>query len=120
MTKTMSRRTAFALLGVGLPVGLVVAPVVLAASDAEAQTTATPATTAKPATPATPGTERREGRREGRHERREARREGREERRETRRDVREDRRETRRTCARTGATCGRKGVRRAGPHRSID
>ena len=62
----ISRRTAFSLLGVALPVA------VLAVSQAKAQT---------------PGMERREERREDRQERREDRRDDREERREERRGV---------------------------------
>ena len=62
----ISRRTAFSLLGVALPVA------VLAVSKAKAQT---------------PGMERREERRDDRQERREDRRDDREERREERRDI---------------------------------
>ena len=68
----ISRRTAFSLLGVALPVA------VLAVSEGKAQT---------------PGMERREERRENREERREDRRENREDRREDRQDRREDRRD---------------------------
>jgi hypothetical protein len=63
----ISRRTAFSLLGVALPVA------VLAVSQGAAQT---------------PGMERREERREDRQERREDRREDREQRREDRQDAR--------------------------------
>ena len=63
----ISRRTAFSLLGVALPVA------VLAVSQAKAQT---------------PGMERREGRRDERQERREDRRDDRQERREDRQDAR--------------------------------
>ena len=63
----ISRRTAFSLLGVALPVA------VLAVSEGKAQT---------------PGMERREERREDRQERREDRRDDRQERREDRQDAR--------------------------------
>ena len=63
----ISRRTAFSLLGVALPVA------VLAVSKAKAQT---------------PGMERREERRDDRQERREDRRDDRQERREDRQDAR--------------------------------
>ena len=83
-TKIISRRSAFGILGLGA-LTLVVAPTVLAVSDAEAQqpsTTQTPSTTTKQTheTGTQHRHERREGRREHRHERREARREHRNER----------------------------------------
>ena len=68
-TELISRRRMFSLLGAAAAVG-VSAPTVLAASDAEAQTT---------------GMQRRQDRRTGRHERREDRRTGRTDRREERR-----------------------------------
>ena len=65
-----SRREAFSLLGFATALSLAVPVTLSALSEAEAQTA---------------GMERREGRREGRHDRREGRREGRQDRRETRR-----------------------------------
>ena len=93
LLETISRRRAFSLFGLAAALGLAAPASVLTASDAEAQT---------------PGMdrreerreerhERREGRREERHERRAERREGRHERREERREGRHERREERRT-----------------------
>ena len=67
--KSISRRSAFSLLGLTATLGFAV-PTVLTVSDAEAQTA---------------GMERRQERRTGRHERRQERRTGRHERREERR-----------------------------------
>ena len=67
--KSISRRSAFSLLGLTAALGFAV-PTVLTVSDAEAQTA---------------GMERRQERRTGRHERRHERRTGRHERREERR-----------------------------------
>jgi hypothetical protein len=67
--KSISRRSAFSLLGLTAALGFAV-PTVLTVSDAEAQTA---------------GMERRQERRTGRHERRQERRTGRHERREERR-----------------------------------
>ncbi len=69
-SEMISRRKALSLMGLAAAFGLAAAPMVLAVSDAEAQTV---------------GMERRQERRAGRHERREARRAGRHERREVRR-----------------------------------
>ena len=66
----ISRRGFFSLLGLGVALGLVAPTAMLVASDAEAQT---------------PGMERRQDRREGRHDRRQDRREGRHDRRQDRR-----------------------------------
>jgi hypothetical protein len=66
----VSRRRAFSLLGLAIALGFAVPPVVLTASDAEAETV---------------GMERRQARRAGRHERRTERRTGRHERRTERR-----------------------------------
>ncbi len=66
----ISRRKALSLMGLAAAFGAAAAPAVLTVSDAEAQTL---------------GMERRQERREGRHERREMRRAGRHERREVRR-----------------------------------
>ena len=74
-SETISRRTAFSLLG------LAAAATVLTVSNAEAQTQ---------------GMERRDERREGRGERRDERREGRGERRDERREGRDERRDKRR------------------------
>jgi len=85
----ISRRRALSLMGWAAVLGLAAPAVVLTASDARAQTPATP-TPATPATPApatgTPGMERRKERRTGRDERRTERRTGRTERREERRN----------------------------------
>ena len=85
-TNIISRRSAFGILGLGA-LTLVVAPTVLAVSDAEAQQ---PSTTQTHETGTQHRHERREGRREHRHERREARREHRHERREARMEHRHD------------------------------
>jgi hypothetical protein len=69
-SEMVSRRKALSLMGLAAAFGLAAAPALLPVSDAEAQTI---------------GMERRQARREGRHERREARRIGRHERREVRR-----------------------------------
>jgi hypothetical protein len=69
-SETISRRKALSLVGFAAAFGFAVAPAVLAVSDAEAQTV---------------GMERRQERREGRHQRRDDRRTGRTERREGRR-----------------------------------
>ena len=69
-SEAISRRQALSLLGFAAAFGLAAAPTVLAVSDAEAQTV---------------GMERRQQRREGRHQRREERRTGRTERRQQRR-----------------------------------
>jgi hypothetical protein len=66
----LSRRKAFSLLGTTAAFGFVLPVTLSAGSDAEAQTA---------------GMERRQDRREGRHDRRDDRREGRQDRRETRR-----------------------------------
>jgi hypothetical protein len=94
----ISRRKALSLMGLAAAFGLAAAPTVLTVSDAEAQTAAAPTATAP-----TAGMERRQERREGRHERREERRVGRHERREERRAGRYERREERRTGTNTGA-----------------
>ena len=73
----ISRRKALSLVGLAAAFGFTAAPAVLAVSDAEAQTL---------------GMERRQDRREGRHQRRDDRRTG-----------RADRREERRTGTATGA-----------------
>jgi hypothetical protein len=69
-SEMISRRKAVSLMGLAAAFGLAAAPSVLAVSDAEAQTV---------------GMERRQERREGRHQRRDDRRMGRTERREERR-----------------------------------
>jgi hypothetical protein len=69
-SEMISRRKAVSLMGLAAAFGFAAAPTVLAVSDAEAQTV---------------GMERRQERREGRHQRREDRRMGRTERREERR-----------------------------------
>jgi Ni/Co efflux regulator RcnB len=69
-SEMITRRRAVSLMGLAAAFGLAAAPTVLAASDAEAQTV---------------GMERRQDRREGRHQRRDDRRTGRTERREERR-----------------------------------
>ena len=79
MTRMISRRKAFSLLGLAAVLGLAASTTALV-SDAEAETA---------------GMERREARRTGRHERREARRSARETRRQGRRSARETRREAR-------------------------
>ena len=79
MTRMISRRKAFSLLGLAAALGLAASTTALV-SDAEAETA---------------GMERREARRTGRHERREARRSARETRRQGRRSARETRREAR-------------------------
>ena len=84
-SELISRRRAFSLIGVAVPI------VMLAAQEAAAQT---------------PGMERREERREDRQDRREERRDDRQERREDRRDAREDRREQRRGVGDQPATTG--------------
>ena len=66
----ISRREVFSLLGLGIVLGFAAPTAMLMASGAEAQT---------------PGMERRQDRREGRHDRRQDRREGRHDRREDRR-----------------------------------
>ena len=68
-TELFSRRKAFLLLGLAAVAGFGA----LTASDAEAQTDATPAT---PAATGTHGMQRRQGRRSGRHARRHERRTG--------------------------------------------
>ena len=79
MTRMISRRKAFSLLGLAAALGLAASTTALV-PDAEAETA---------------GMERREARRTGRHERREARRSARETRRQGRRSARETRREAR-------------------------
>ena len=69
-SEVISRRKALSLVGFAAAFGLAAAPAVLTVSDAEAQTL---------------GMQRRQDRREGRHERRDDRRTGRTERREERR-----------------------------------
>jgi Ni/Co efflux regulator RcnB len=69
-SEAISRRKALSLVGLAAAFGLAAAPSVLTVSDAEAQTI---------------GMERRQDRREGRHQRRDDRRMGRTERREDRR-----------------------------------
>jgi hypothetical protein len=69
-SEMMSRRKALSLMGLATAFGLAATPTVLVVSDAEAQTV---------------GMERRQQRREGRHQRRDDRRTGRTERREERR-----------------------------------
>jgi hypothetical protein len=81
----ISRRTAFSLIGVALPV------TIFAVSEAEAQT---------------PGMERREDRREDRQDRREERRDDRQDRREDRQEGREERRDERRGVGNQPATTG--------------
>jgi len=69
-SEMITRRKAVSLMGLAAAFGLAAAPTVLAVSEAEAQTV---------------GMERRQDRREGRHQRRDERRTGRTERREERR-----------------------------------
>ena len=69
-SEMITRRKAVSLMGLAAAFGFAAAPTVLAVSDAEAQTV---------------GMERRQDRREGRHQRRDDRRTGRTERREERR-----------------------------------
>ena len=69
-SEMVTRRKALSLMGFAAAFGLAATPTVLAVSDAEAQTL---------------GMERRQARREGRHQRRDERRTGRTERREERR-----------------------------------
>jgi hypothetical protein len=81
---TISRRSAFWILGLGATFGLAMPVAVLTARDAEAQTSGTgqaPGT----AQTGTPGTKRRQDRRTDRHDRRDDRRTGRQDRREDRR-----------------------------------
>ena len=81
----ISRRKAFSLMGVAVPI------IVLTAREAAAQT---------------PGMERREERREDRQDRREERRDDRQDRREERRDDREERRDERRGVVDQPVTTG--------------
>jgi hypothetical protein len=83
-SKQISRRTAFSLIGAALSVAL--PATMLAFSEAEAQTA---------------GTERRQARRDNRHNRRDARRDNRQDRRDARRDNRDDRRDARRGVSAT-------------------
>jgi hypothetical protein len=89
-TKRVSRRSALALLGYAVGLGLTASPAILMASDAEAETPTTPAAPSTEAPKS--GTERRQERRTGRTERRQARRT---ERRQARRAGRTERREER-------------------------
>jgi hypothetical protein len=98
-SETISRRKALSLMGLAAAFGLAAAPTVLTISDAEAQTAAAPTATAP-----TTGMERRQERREARHERRQDRRMARTERRHERRMARTERRQERRTG--TGTTTG--------------
>jgi len=70
MTEKITRRKAFSLFGLSAAVGLAMPVTLSAISDADAQTS---------------GMERRQDRREGRHDRRDDRREGRQDRRDARR-----------------------------------
>ena len=84
-SEMITRRKAVSLMGLAAAFGFAAAPTVLAVSDAEAQTAASP--TAAPPTAAAPtaGMARRQARRDERHDRRADRRAGRTERREERR-----------------------------------
>jgi hypothetical protein len=89
MTETVriSRRSAFWILASGAAIGIGIPAAVVTAPDAEAQTY---------------GMERRQNRRDNRHDRRDARRDNRQDRRGARQDNRQDRRDDRRGTVGSG------------------